>query len=278
MMEEHCQQLELQEPLHLLSIDKDHFVIIPVNGLGQVWGYLCMHSELPKPSDYTLLNLERATMSIAQILMRNRMLQERQQSREDEFILALIQGQPVDVPYYQSYLPIESRNLFYRVVVFNLHDEAKAVPEEEWQEIQLQNAMYVRSILKKLGFFPTVSVRQHEIIILAFYIAADYMKDNRDSFNQAISQIVARKASQFFEQLTLTCGISNVYQTIESVHLGYKEAKSSIQMQHHQLTSSIYYKDLGVFRLLLQQEQTTLLQFVKDYLLELLLLDQKKRP
>jgi len=266
MMEEHCQQLELQEPLHLLSIDKDHFVIIPVNGLGQVWGYLCMHSGLPKPSDYTLLNLERATMSIAHILMRNRMLQERQQSREDEFILALIQGQPVDIQYYQSYLPIESRNLFYRVVVFNLHDEAKVVPEEEWQEIQLQNAMYVRSILKKLGFFPTVSVRQHEIIILAFYIAADYMKDNRDSFDQAIAQIVARKASQFFEQLTLTCGISNVYQTIESVHLGYKEAKSVIQMQHHQLTSSIYYKDLGVFRLLLQQEQTALLQFVKDYL------------
>lgn len=159
--------------------------------------------------------------------------------------------------------------------MFNLHDEAKVVPEEEWQEIQLQNAMYVRSILKKLGFFPTVSVRQHEIIILAFYIAADYMKDNRDSFDQAISQIVARKASQFFEQLTLTCGISNVYQTIESVHLGYKEAKSVIQMQHHQLTSSIYYKDLGVFRLLLQQEQTALLQFVKDYLQELLLLDQK---
>ena len=152
-MEEHCQQLELQDPLHLLSLGKDHFVIIPVNGLGQVWGYLCMHSELPKQSDYTLLNLERATMSIAHILMRNRMLQERQQSREDEFILALIQGQPVDIQYYQSYLPIESRNLFYRVVVFNLHDEANTVPEEEWQEIQLQNAMYVRSILKKLGFF-----------------------------------------------------------------------------------------------------------------------------
>lgn len=275
VMEEHCQQLELQEPLHLLSLGKDHFVIIPVNGLGQVWGYLCMHSELLKQSDYTLLNLERATMSIAHILMRNRMLQERQQSREDEFILALIQGQPVDIQYYQSYLPIESRNLFYRVVVFNLHDEANTVPEEEWQEIQLQNAMYVRSILKKLGFFPTVSVRQHEIIILAFFIAADYMKDNRDAFDQAISQIIARKAAQFFEQLTLSCGISNVYQTIESVHLGYKEAKSAIQMQHHQLTSSIYYKDLGVYRLLLQQDQTALLQFVKDYLQEILVLDQK---
>ncbi|MFT9816131.1 PucR family transcriptional regulator [Lysinibacillus sp. NPDC056185] len=275
VMEEHCQQLELQEPIQRLSIDKDHFVIIPVNGLGQVWGYLCMHSALPKPSDYTLLNLERATMSIAQILMRNRMLQERQQSREDEFILALIQGEPIDLQYYQSYLPLESRNLFYRVVVFNMLDYANTFSEEDWQEIQLQNVMFVRSILKKLGFFPTVSVRQHEIIILAFYIAADNMEENRDSFNQAIQQIIVRKTPQLFEQITLTFGISNVYQPINSVQQGYKEAKTTIQMQHNELTSSIYYKDLGVYRLLLHQDHAVLLQYVKDYLQEILLIDQK---
>ncbi|MGE7998886.1 PucR family transcriptional regulator [Lysinibacillus sp. NPDC093190] len=275
LMEDHCQQLELHEPIQLLSIDKDHFVIIPVNGLGQVWGYLCMHSALPKPSDYTLLNLERATMSIAQILMRNRMLQERQQSREDEFILALIQGEPIDLQYYQSYLPMESRNLFYRVVVFNMLDYANTFSEEDWQEIQLQNVMFVRSIIKKLGFFPTVSVRQHEIIILAFYIAADDMEENRDPFNQAIQQIIARKTPQLFEQITLTFGISNVYQSINSVQQGYKEAKTTIQMQHNELASSIYYKDLGVYRLLLHQDHAALLQYVKDYLQEILLIDQK---
>jgi len=275
LIEDHCQQLELQEPIQLLSFDKDHFVIIPVNGLGQVWGYLCMHSLLPKPNDYTLLNLERATMSIAQILMRNRMLQERQQSREDEFILALIQGEPIDLQYYQSYLPLENRNLYYRVVVFNMLDNANTFSEEDWQEIQLQNVMFVRSILKKLGFFPTVSVRQHEIIILAFYISADDMEENRDSFNQAIQQIVARKTPQLFEQITLTFGISNVYQSINHVQKGYKEAKTTIQMQHNELASSIYHKDLGVYRLLLHQDHTALLQYVKDYLQEILLIDQK---
>ncbi|MCY9546453.1 PucR family transcriptional regulator [Lysinibacillus xylanilyticus] len=275
LMEDHCHQLELQEPIQLLSFDKDHFVIIPVNGLGQVWGYLCMHSLLPKPNDYTLLNLERATMSIAQILMRNRMLQERQQSREDEFILALIQGEPIDLQYYQSYLPLENRNLYYRVVVFNMLDYANTFSEEDWQEIQLQNVMFVRSILKKLGFFPTVSVRQHEIIILAFYIAADDMEENRDSFNQAIQQIVARKTPQLFEQITLTFGISNVYQSINNVQKGYKEAKTTIQMQHNELASSIYHKDLGVYRLLLHQDHAALLQYVKDYLQEILLIDQK---
>ncbi|MFJ6264572.1 PucR family transcriptional regulator [Lysinibacillus xylanilyticus] len=275
LMEDHCQQLELQEPIQLLSFDKDHFVIIPVNGLGQVWGYLCMHSSLPKPNDYTLLNLERATMSIAQILMRNRMLQERQQSREDEFILALIQGEPIDLQYYQSYLPLENRNLYYRVVVFNMLDYANTFSEEDWQEIQLQNVMFVRSILKKLGFFPTVSVRQHEIIILAFYIAADEMEENRDSFNQAIKQIVARKTPQLFEQITLTFGISNVYQSINNVRKGYKGAKTTIQMQHNELASSIYHKDLGVYRLLLHQDHSALLQYVKDYLQEILLIDQK---
>ncbi len=275
LIEEHCQQHDVQEPLHFLSIQSDHFVMIPVNGLGQVWGYLCMHTKLPKPSNYTLLNLERATMSIAHILMRNRMLQERQQSREDEFILALIQGQPVDIQHYQSYLPIESRNLFHRVVVLNIHYQAHIVSEEEWQEVQLHNAMYVRFILKKLGFFPTVSVRQHEIIILAFFIAADDVKENQESFNQAMQQIVSRKAPQPFNQLAITFGISHVYQTIESVPQGYKEAKSVIQMQHNQLASSIYFKDLGVYRLLLQQDNATLLQYVKDYLQEILLIDQK---
>lgn len=121
-------------------------------------------------------------------------------------------------------------------------------------------------------------MRQHEIIILAFYIAADYVKENQDSFDQAIHQIVSRKAPQPFDQLAITFGISNVYQSIESVPQGYKEAKSVIQMQHNQLASSIYFKDLGVYRLLLQQDNATLLQYVKDYLQEILLIDQKKWP
>ncbi|MGE7674806.1 helix-turn-helix domain-containing protein [Lysinibacillus sp. NPDC094403] len=46
-------------------------------------------------------------------------------------------------------------------------------------------------------------------------------------------------------------------------------------MQHNELASSIYYKDLGVYRLILREDNATLLQYVKDYLQEILLIDQK---
>ncbi|WP_431027660.1 PucR family transcriptional regulator [Lysinibacillus sp. LZ02] len=272
-MEQQCQNYDSTQSLKSIIKGKEHYIILPVNGLGQVWGYLCLHSKLP-PNEYTLLNLERATMVIAHILLRNRMLQERQQSREDEFVLALIQGQDVDVKYYQNYIPVESRNLFYRVVVMQTSKNTALYSIEDWQEIQLQRAMIIRSILKKLGFFPTVSVRQHEIIIMAFYLAADYIKENSPSFDEFIRQISTHK-STLFEHMNLTIGISNVYQTIDSVSNCYKQATSTIQLQYLELTCSMYYKDLGVYRLLLQQDSQQLLQYVKDYLQEILIFDEK---
>lgn len=58
-------------------IDDQAFVLFPINGLGQALGYLCLHLPQATADEFAILILDRASLAIAQILLRNRTIQER---------------------------------------------------------------------------------------------------------------------------------------------------------------------------------------------------------
>src|SRR5690606_7845209 len=76
----------------MLTIGDESFVLMPVEGLGQIWGYLCLHAADEAPEEFHFLILDRAALAIAQILLRNRTIEERKQHSEDKFVRAVLQG------------------------------------------------------------------------------------------------------------------------------------------------------------------------------------------
>lgn len=260
----------------LFTLAEQTFALMPVEGLGQTWGYLCLQVKQPVPDDFTFLILDRAALAIAQILLRNRTIEERKQHNEDEVVRNLLNGRDVDPDYLQTYLPATSRNMYYRVFIIRTEFPESSFDEEDWEEIKLQRSMMIRSLFKRHGFFPAVSSSKNEIAIIASFIAADHLKLEKDRFSQIIQSIMATKVNHFLDWKECSFGISMVYKGISDITRGYEEANEVLQLLQASILDSHFYEDLGIYQILLPLKKSGCLEnYVHHYLGPLIDYDEK---
>ncbi|PIC99971.1 PucR family transcriptional regulator [Sporosarcina sp. P29] len=257
-------------------IDDQAFVLFPINGLGQALGYLCLHLPQATADKFAILILDRASLAIAQILLRIRTIQERNQYNEDEFVRNLLHGRPVDQEDIQSYLPTKSPNTHYRIFVIELDTNETTIDENSWEEIRLQQSMTIRSVFKRHSFFPTISVTRNEITIIASFIASGKHVKDINRFTQVAKQLTSMDDDSLFNEREYTFGISLVHHNQSQIKEGYTEAKRVIELKQLILFESDFYEDLGIYRLLLLlNEQEYLEHYVEDYLQDLIDYDKK---
>ncbi|KXH83800.1 PucR family transcriptional regulator [Sporosarcina sp. HYO08] len=259
-----------------LSVDGKNLALMPVTGLGQTLGYLCLEATEKQTDEFTFLMLDRAALAIAQITLRNRTIEERKQNNEDEFIRNLLNGRSVEQDDIQTYLPSMSRNMHYRVFVIQVDHPESHLDEASWEEIKLQRSMMIRTLLKRNGFFPAVSSNKNSVAVIASFIAADHLKNEQDRFVNVIQQIQNTNEHTYLKGSSCSFGLSMVYKNITDVQKGYEEALKVIQMRNTGIIDTVFYENLGVYRLLLLVDDKNYLQaYVQDYLAELLAYDEK---
>ena len=260
----------------LFTLDKQTFALMPVKGLGQTWGYLCLQVNKPTTDEFTFLILDRAALAIAQILLRNRTIEERKQHNEDEFVRNLLNGRDFEQDDVQSFLPSASRNMHFRIFIIQLNVPETNHGEEDWEEIKLQRSMMVRSLFKRVGFFPAVSSNKNEIAIIASFIAADHLKNEITRFSQVIQHIIDMNDNNFIDGAKCTFGISMVYKEFADVKKGYEEAMKVLTLHESDLAETYFYEQLGIYRLLLLLKNSDHLEtYVQDYLTAVFNYDQK---
>ncbi|WP_313237398.1 PucR family transcriptional regulator [Sporosarcina ureae] len=257
-------------------IDDQPFALFSINGLGQALGYLCLHLPQETADEFAFLILDRASLAIAQILLRNRTIQERNQFNEDEFVRNLLHGRPVEQEDIQSYLPTKSPNTHYRIFVIQLDTNESTIDENSWEEIRLQQSMMIRSVFKRHSFFPAISVTRNEITIIASFIASGKHVKDINHFTQVAEQLTGMDDNTFFNEREYKFGISLVHHNHSQIREGYKEAKRVTELKQKFAFESDFYDDLGIYRLLLLlNEQGDLEHYVDDYLQDLMDYDKK---
>ncbi|GGA28241.1 PucR family transcriptional regulator [Psychrobacillus lasiicapitis] len=260
----------------LITIDEQSFALMPVDGLGQTWGYLCLQLKQTIPDEFTFLMLDRAALAIAQILLRNRTIEERKQHNEDEIVRNLLNGRDVDRDDLQTYLPATSRNLYYRVFIIRTDFPESRFSEEDWEEIKLQRSMMIRSLFKRQGFFPAVSTSKSEIAVIASFIAADYLKMEKNRFSQIIQHIISMHDNNFLVGSYCSFGVSKVYKEVGDVKKSYEEASKALKMRVSGIGKTHFYEELGIYKLLLLLKNSNYLEnYVQDYLSAILDYDEK---
>ncbi|MGG0657358.1 PucR family transcriptional regulator [Rummeliibacillus pycnus] len=268
--------LSTNDKSKVITISNETFVLIPIKGLGQIWGFLCLQMNQTVLNDFVYLILDRAALAIAQILSRNRTIQERKQNKEDELIQNLVKGLEYDPEDVQTYLPSLTRHMYYRIFIIKLRFPKSTFNEEEWEEIKLQRTMFIRSIFKRLGFFPAVSSTRTAITVIASFQAAGQLQNDTSRFTQVIERIEATKQGGYLDGAACSFGISRAYNDILHVKDGYLEANEVLHLQEQKICTSYFYQDLGVNRLLLLLKNNVQLHdYVNDYLKEVLNHDQK---
>jgi PucR family transcriptional regulator, purine catabolism regulatory protein len=251
----------------IITLGDRTFALMPVRGLGQTWGYLCLQIKTPMAKDFLFLLLDRAALAIAQILLRNRTIEERKQNMEDELVRNLLHGREYEQEDIHSYLPTPSRNMHFRVFIIHLDFPEINLSEEDWEEIKLQRSMMIRSLFKRNGFFPAVSTRKNEIAVIASFIAADHLKKETDRFSQIITHISNIEENNFIEGCKCNFGVSTVYDDISDAMTGYEEASKVLELHESQITKTNFYENLGIYRLLLFLKESNYLEkYVNEYL------------
>ncbi|MCG7334844.1 PucR family transcriptional regulator [Sporosarcina sp. ACRSM] len=260
----------------IFSLEGQAFALMSVKGLGQTWGYLCLQVDQPISDEFTFLILDRASLAIAQILLRNRTIEERKQHNEDEFVRNLLNGRDFEQDDLQSYLPTMSRNMHFRIFTIQTNEQEINLSEDDWEEIKLQRSAMIRSVFKRAGFFPAVSSTKNEITVIAPFIAVDQLINETTRFSQVIQHIAEMKDNSFIAGEKCTFGISMVYKELADVKRGYEEAKKILALHESRLAETNFYEELGIYRLLLLLKNSNHLEtYVRDYLSAILDYDQK---
>ncbi|TQR20555.1 PucR family transcriptional regulator [Psychrobacillus vulpis] len=257
-------------------LDNESYVLIPVKGIGQIWGHLCLPIKQLIPNEFFYLILDRAALAIVQILLRNRTIGERKHNMEDKLVRNLLKGRDYEQDDIQTYLPSTSRNMHFRVFIIRMDFPESSISEDDWEEVKLQRSVLIRSLFKRLGFFPAVSSRKTEISVIASFIAAEHLKKDTDRFEQIIQNIVQMKEKSFMDGSKCTFGISRVYKTIDQAKNGYHEATEVLKIQGSHIAKTSFYENLGIYRLLLSLTESGQIEdYINDYLKPVLDFDQK---
>ncbi|MBU8879700.1 PucR family transcriptional regulator ligand-binding domain-containing protein [Bacillus sp. FJAT-29790] len=242
------------------------FAIMPVEGLGQIWGYICLLINNSIPEEFDYLMLDRAALAIAQILVRNRTIEERKQHSEDRIVRTILHRQTYDEEEVQMYLPFQGKDLLFRVFIIKTLPPSEHIGEEEWDDIKLQRSMMIRSLFKRFGFFPAVTVFKDELAVIAAILPSN--KKEKENFQRIIHQLTKMQEERIFTGSECVFGIGRTYKKIGQLPKSYEEAKEVLTLHQLQLAgTSFFYDDLGIYRVLLPLKKSGSLEiFVNDYL------------
>lgn len=261
---------------HIVQVNDRTFACVPVRGLGQLLGFICLESDQPPTSDMTFLLLDRAALAIAQVLLRSRTIAERKQKSEGEFVRNLLNGRAVAQDDINAFLPTPSSNMYFRVFTIDVNDVALDVDEDDWEEIRIQRSMMIRSLCNKHGFFPAVSSMKNEIVLIASFLSASEYKQDANRFLQLLGQVAEVEHTDYLIGKECEFGISSVYQNINDVKKAYEESRKVISLRKANLATTYFYEKLGIYRLLAELiASDQLVSFVEDHLAPVIAYDQE---
>ncbi|RLL43809.1 PucR family transcriptional regulator [Oceanobacillus piezotolerans] len=256
-------------------LDNEYYTAFPIKGLGHSWGNLCLQEKSENLDEFSFSVLDRASLAIAQILLRNRTIEERKQNQEEEIVQKLLHGEEYESSIAHKILPAPAKNLYYRLILVENHTHEEYFNKDDWEEIKLQQSIIIRSLFKKYGFFPAMSVTKNKIAVIAsFYKNSNAQKDT-DRFILVSKEINHIYEKNIFHGNECNIGISSFQKDYANVASCYKEANNVLFIQKKQILKALFYEEIGVYRLLSKLSQEELESYAAEYLGPLLEYDEK---
>lgn len=263
------------EPYRDHLLDNEYYTTFPIKGLGHSWGNLCLQKKSNDLDEFSFSVMDRASLAIAQILLRNRTIEERKQNQEEEIVQKLLHGEEFESSIAHKFLPAPANNCYYRLILIENNSIEENLKEEDWEEIKLQQSIILRSLLKKNGFFPAMSVTKNKIAVIAsFYKKSNTIRDI-DSFTILAKEIRNIHENHIFHGDHYGIGISSLQKDYKKIAACCHEANEVLFIQKKKLLDTLFYEEIGVYRLLLKLNQNELKAYVSEYLGPLLEYEEK---
>ncbi len=117
--------------------------------------------------------------------------------------------------------------------------------DEENESTIYKHSLKIRSKFERNSFTPYITSIGNQIIVLAIDLGT--ADSSKVRFLKVINTLQYAKVG---ESSQIGIGVGRQYQSLLDAHAGYREAQ--LALNYRTLSSSVFYEDLGIFRLLLR--------------------------
>lgn len=250
------------------------FLLQPIGALDQIWAYLVM--VLNRESDeFDFLILDRASLAISQELLRKHFLNEKRLRLESTWLNDLLHGRVNNEEQARGFISLKSKHtsMRYRIAIIDIqdvfHPTAQSLLNEENESTIYKHSLKIRTEFERNSFTPYITSIGNQIIVLAIDLGTT--DSSKVRFLKVINTLQHAKVG---ESSQICIGVGRQYQSLLDAHAGYREAQ--LALNYRTLSSSVFYEDLGIFRLLLRcQQDQEIAHFIEDYLSPLIDYDMK---
>lgn len=256
------QLLQLMERVDRNGDEKACVAVQEVGVHGYAWGKLGLVKSAAI-EQFDRLILDRATLALAQILLRMKVAEERKQHHESTIATKLLHGEKVSHEDLEGLFGRFSHDHSFRVCMIRF-------VEIDWQEDTLLHwSMMVRTLFKQSGFHPYISSSYKMISVILF----SPNLNEKERVEEICCQL--KRMSSF--QGAIRIGVSRIYSDLTQVAVGGQEAKAAIQLAP-QISGTPFYEHAGVYRLFTPggSNPEQLRHFIDDTIGALIRYDSKK--
>ncbi|SLL10468.1 purine catabolism PurC domain-containing protein [Mycobacteroides abscessus subsp. abscessus] len=223
----------------------------------QIWGYLLVENKQFPSTELTALILDRASIALSHILLRNRTIAERKQSDEAELIHSLLNLETLESNHLKNILPMYCFSHSFRLICWTLLEEEHG-SARKGDEFKLYLLTLLRPFFEKLGFNPIFSYRHQELIVLIYMNPSKIEKVN---WQQIFEKLIELTKAYFPAQSFF--GISAIHQEPIKAKTAYEEAKQTILLKQKKLINCHNYEQIGIYHLILPLLKTSI---IKEYI------------
>lgn len=247
-----------------LTIEEESFLAIPVKSSGVTWGHLYVKVQEDTLESMLYSVMDQATLAIAQIMLRNRTIEEREQNQEDKMVRDILYGKITNADELKEVIPQAEKYDTYRLLLLQKKDIGES-ENAAWNEIQLQQAMLLKTTLQQQQFPSVISVGKSEIAMIGFFNQKNAEQD-KVKFQQTLQTIQLFREEAIFVGEQYFFGASRPNRDITQAHDCYREAKQVLFLQQADIDASYLFEDIGLYQFLLNQSQHHLENYVTNYL------------
>jgi DNA-binding PucR family transcriptional regulator len=127
------------------------------------------------------------------------------------------------------------------------------------KDLSIEVAISIRSFFRKSGIQPFILPRDNQLVLLLISLTPTIEKD--------IALVIQKFQQDWFATLQTTIGVGRSYNQLIEAHQSYNEAKQVLQIKQTLPHLSSFYKELGIYRMILQLPDNKLTHsFIDDQL------------
>lgn len=247
----------------------------PIGAMDQTWGYLVMMQER-EADEFDFLILDRASLTISQVLLRKHYLDEKRLRVESVWLNDLLYKRINNEEQARGFMSEKFKDphtLRYRIAIIDIrdivHPSSFSISEEDPESALYHYSLKIRSEFSRNSFTSYITSIRNQIIVLAIDLGKT--ETSKERFLKVTAALLDVKEG---DPIRISIGIGRQYEALSDAHHGYREAQ--LALNYRKLSSSVFYEELGVYRLLhlIDQDQETA-NFVADYLKPLIDHDQE---